>query len=111
MALPYESATSGERAPFIIVYPRGQLTELDKARLESVGVIAIEADDPKSVVQMHLTHPLVSTQMSGDAIVLAALQSIAEQTPETSGGSITVIGRAAHAFIRRLASSLEGPKP
>lgn len=36
----------------VIVFPRGQLSELDKARLDAAGIVAVEADDPSKVVQI-----------------------------------------------------------
>lgn len=96
-------------AAFVIVFPRGQLTELDKARLEESGVIAVEADDPKAVRQLHLTTPLVSTELSGDAVVHAALSAMAVHPPELSSGIITSAGRVAHSFVSLLAASLKEP--
>lgn len=34
----------------VIIFPRGQLTPKDKERLSKEGFVAVEADDPKSVV-------------------------------------------------------------
>lgn len=93
-------------APLIVVFPRGQLSAKDKERLTKAGVLAVEADSPKEVVQLRLASPLVTTGITGDGIVLAALEAIAEQSPETSGGSITTTGRSAHAFVKKLAKAL-----
>lgn len=97
--------------PLVIVFPRGQLDEADKLTLRGGGVIAIEADDPKAVQQLQLAHPLNCEGLTGDAIVRSALSAIAEQSPETPGGSITSAGRAAHSFVQRLSKSLATDKP
>lgn len=96
-------------APRIVVFPRGQLNEDDKARMELAGVLAVEADSPKDVCQLHLTQPLVSTAISGDAIVRAALIALSSESPQTAGGYITHVGLANAAFVRLLAASLKEP--
>ena len=98
--------------PMIVVFPRGQLYELDKARLEEAGVIAIEADDPKAVVQMELSEPLrlTSSGIAGDLIVRACLAALAEASPTTPGGSITGAGLACHSFVKQLADAMNSPK-
>jgi hypothetical protein len=34
----------------VLVFPRGQLTDHDRALLEAAEILAVEADDPKAVV-------------------------------------------------------------
>lgn len=99
--------------PLVVVFPRGQLSPKDKERFTKAGIIAVEADDPKAVVQLQLAQPLVlsAAGLSADAFVLALLESLADQSPQTSGGSINSIGVASHAFIRRLAASLKPKEP
>lgn len=94
--------------PLIVVFPRGQLLPKDKERLTKSGVIAVEADDPKAVVQLQLAQPLVlsAAGLSADAFVRSLLVAIAEQTPETSTRDITGIGRACHSFVKQLAASI-----
>jgi hypothetical protein len=36
----------------VIIFPRGQLTAGDRQRLRNAGLVAVEADDPKAVVQV-----------------------------------------------------------
>jgi hypothetical protein len=93
--------------PLLVVFPRGQLSADDKAQMREVGIIAVEADDPKSVQQLHLAAPFVSTQINGDAIVRAALKALADGSPQTSGGSITGVGLAAHRFVQLISKDLE----
>lgn len=62
--------------PFVVVFPRGQLTPKDKERLTRGGVIAVEADDPTRVMQLNLSAPLTQSKVTGDAIVVAAVQAI-----------------------------------
>jgi hypothetical protein len=95
------------KQPFVIVYPRGQLSELDKARLDAVGIVAIEADDPGAVQQLRLAPPFVCESIDGDAIVRAALTALASQKPETDGGSINSVGRACHQFVQALARAAQ----
>lgn len=89
--------------PFIVAFPPGQLSPADRARLDEAGIITVEADDPEAIRQIQLSVPLVTTCVDGDALLRAALSAIAGQSPETSSGSITAAGRAAHAFVRSLA--------
>jgi len=95
------------KIPLIVVFPRGQLSAKDKERLTKAGVIAVEAETPEAVRQLHLAPPLINTKINGDGLVRAALLSLAEQSAETAGGSITTTGRAAHQFIKYLAASVE----
>lgn len=56
----------------VIVFPRGQLTELDRARMEEVGIVAVEADDPNAVVTVITGAPLASP----DDLAMAALWAV-----------------------------------
>lgn len=96
--------------PLVIIFPRGQLAEADKATLREAGVIAVEADDPKTVQQLQIARSMNCEALTGDAIVRAALAAIAGQRAETDAGSITGAGRAAHQFVALLSKSLE-PQP
>jgi hypothetical protein len=89
-------------APLLVVFPRGQLSDADKAQMRDAGIIAVEADDPKAVQQMHLTTPLVNTAINGDAIVRAALHSLAE----FPSNDRSEMARAAQRFVTHLAASL-----
>ena len=95
-----------EHAPIVVVFPRGQLSAEDKSTMREAGVIAVEADDPKHVMQLRLSAPLSTSLLSGDAIVAAALKAIASQDAETGSGQITSIGRAAHLFVKALAEGI-----
>lgn len=56
----------------VIVFPRGQLTDRDKARLEENDIIAIEADDPLSIVMLV---PAVDLVRAGD-LFMSALHAV-----------------------------------
>ena len=56
----------------VIIFPRGQLQDVDRAALREAGIVAIEADDPKSVVTVLPGAPLASS----DDLALAALGAI-----------------------------------
>lgn len=93
--------------PLLVVFPRGQLTPDDKAQMREVGIIAVEADDPKAVAQLHLTQPLVTSNISGDAVVLAALGALCSQPTEDNTGHITSVGRAMVKFTEAYRAALE----
>jgi hypothetical protein len=95
--------------PLVVVFPRGQLSINDKARMQKAGIIAIEADDPKAVTQLQLSQPLVlsASGIKGDAFVRALLTALAEQEPASSGGTINTTGRACHSFVKQLAAVME----
>lgn len=57
----------------IIVFPRGQLTAGDRKRMAEAGIVAVEADDPSSVVTVVPGAPLASS----DDLAMAALSAIA----------------------------------
>lgn len=102
-----EHAQPEARASMLVVYPRGQLTEFDKARLESHGILAVEADDPKTVVQMPVYASVPVPQgLQGDVLLRAALQAIADRAPCNDASTINAIGRAAHDFVKLLAASM-----
>lgn len=94
-----------DKQPFIIAFPPGNLSDVDRARLEEAGIIAVEAVDPEAIVHIQFSAPLVSTCVSGDDLLRAALSAIAGQEPAGSNGLITAAGRAAHEFVRSLAGS------
>jgi len=93
--------------PLIVVFPRGQLSELDKARLEERDIVAIEADDPSAVQQLRIARPMLCEALKGDAIVAAALRAIAGRPAETNSGSITHAGRVAHDFVKALSGAIQ----
>lgn len=98
-----------ETTALIVVFPRGQLSVTDKARMQKVGVTAVEADDPKSVVQLQLAQPMIlsAAGISADAFVRALLNALAEQEPATSTNTINSTGRACHSFVKQLAAAME----
>jgi hypothetical protein len=63
----------------VVVYPRGQLTNDDKARLEKVGITAIEADDPNSVNVLPTPLPAVQP-VQYDDMLMAAFQGLAHSS-------------------------------
>lgn len=99
---------SENNAPLLVVFPRGQLSAEDKAQMREVGIIAIEADDPKAVVQLQLSQPLLlsAAGINADAFVRSLLMALAEQPAETRGGEINSAGRACASFVKQLAASL-----
>lgn len=56
----------------VIVFPRGQLSAKDKERLTKAQIIAVEADDPRSVV---VALP-AATVVGGDDMLMAALAGV-----------------------------------
>lgn len=92
--------------PIVVVFPRGQLSSKDKERFTKHGVLTVEADDPNKVCQLHLTQPLIATNINGDAIIKAALQAMASQEPEDRIGNITSAGRVKSKFVELLAKSI-----
>lgn len=92
--------------PYVIVFPRGQLSAKDKERLTKGGVIAVEADDPQAVCQLQLTGPLVSSVISGDGIVTAAVKAMASLSGWSSYGSVESGGKVAYQFVQELHKSL-----
>ncbi|HIE5512994.1 TPA: hypothetical protein ACXNQL_002234 [Stenotrophomonas maltophilia] len=56
----------------IIVFPRGQLTAADRKRMAEAGIVAVEADEPDSVVTVVPGVPLATS----DDLVMAALGAI-----------------------------------
>lgn len=84
----------------VIIYPRGQLTGIDRARLEKAGIVVAEADNPERVIQ---TIP-VAGLVSGDAILLSALEAL----------SACVYDAPSKHFVQQLAlraQAAEGAKP
>lgn len=96
--------------PMIVVFPTGQLSAKDKERMTKAGILAVEAQTPKDVVQLHFAEPLhlEVTGLTGDALVRAALMALASQKPASDGGTITHTGRACHEFVVQLAGALKG---
>jgi len=66
----------------VIIFPRGQLSEIDKARLLAQSIIAIEADDPSKVVSVLPSASIVSP----DDLLMAALAGI-----KSAGGGNTMV--------------------
>lgn len=56
----------------VIIFPRGQLTELARARMDEVGIVAVEADNPEHVV---ITAPGVALA-GADDLMLSALYAV-----------------------------------
>jgi hypothetical protein len=113
MSASRRTEVAEKSAPLVVVFPRDQLSPGDKARMQKVGIIAVEADDPKMVVQLQLAHPLIlsAAGVSSDAFVRALLTAISEQEPATSGGTINTVGRACHSFVKQLAAAMgDAPK-
>lgn len=60
----------------VIVFPRGQLSDDDRQRLDEIGILAIEAETPGDVVTVIPGIPLAST----DDLALSALEAIASSS-------------------------------
>lgn len=59
----------------IFIFPRGQLTAADRKRMSEAGIVAVEADDPGSVVTVVPGAPLATS----DDLAVAALGAIASR--------------------------------
>jgi hypothetical protein len=59
----------------IIIFPRGQLTQTDRDALIDADIVAIEADDPKSVVTVLPGAPLIGAD---DMLMAAMFALVAE---------------------------------
>ncbi|HAL22282.1 MAG TPA: hypothetical protein DCP40_06085 [Stenotrophomonas sp.] len=57
----------------IVIFPRGQLTAADRKRMAEAGIVAVEADDPGSVVTVVPGAPLATS----DDLAMAALGAVA----------------------------------
>ncbi|UYB51209.1 hypothetical protein OCJ37_14565 [Xanthomonas sp. AM6] len=57
----------------IVVFPRGQLSDADRAILTEAGVVAVEADDPSKVVTVLPGAPLATP----NDLTMAALSAVA----------------------------------
>ncbi len=57
----------------VIVYPRGELSAEDRERMEAVGIVVVEADDPSRVVTVVPGVPLAMP----DDLAMAALAALA----------------------------------
>ena len=64
----------------VLIFPRGQLTDADRARMEEIGVVAVEADDPANVVTV-----LPTTAVSGDDLFLSALTAVVRAPLDSVG--------------------------
>lgn len=72
----------------VVVFPRGQLSDMDREVMMGAGIIAVEADDPKAVVTI-----LPGTAVVGaDDLLMSAFSAI-----DSDGG--TYVGKA---FIEEL---------
>ena len=93
--------------PLVVVFPIGQLSPKDKERLTKHGILAVEAADPKNVVQLQLSQPvhLHQSLINADAITRSLLQALAAQPAETMSSSITSTGRASYEFVKLLAAA------
>lgn len=61
----------------VVVFPRGQLSAKDKERLTKNGIVAVEADDPKSVSVLSLV-PGSSATVSADDLFMSALKAVVD---------------------------------
>jgi len=57
----------------IIIFPRGQVTAADRKRMAEAGIVAVEADDPRSVITVVPGAPLATS----DDLAMAALGAVA----------------------------------
>jgi hypothetical protein len=59
----------------IVVFPRGQISELDKARMDEAGIVAVEADNPDDVVLL-----MPSTgHVNADDMLMSALWELSSR--------------------------------
>lgn len=55
------------------MFPRGQLSTAERARMDEAGIVAVQADDPSSVVTVIPGAPLATS----DDLAMSALAAIA----------------------------------
>ena len=96
-----------KETPLVVVFPRGQLTPKDKERLTKHGILAVEADSPKDVCQLHLVQPMITTMVSGDALLVAAIKAMSSQPSSDSLGCLNEAGRIKGEFVKLLAASMQ----
>jgi hypothetical protein len=58
----------------VILFPRGQLTQTDQDRMQEVGIIAVEVDDPSKVTAA----PVSASLIPGDDLLYAAIVALNE---------------------------------
>lgn len=97
-----------EASPVIVVFPRGQLSADDKERMEAHGILCVEADSPKDVCQLQLTAPLFTSQTTGDAFVMAALEARGVPAVRDSRRLHHRSRAHEHEFVQRLAAAIKG---
>lgn len=86
--------------PIVITFPKGQLGPKDKERMTKQGILWLEAkSDHKSIQQLAITQPLVQSVVTGDAVVVAALNAMAAHAGE----------HTLKAFVRGLAAAVKTP--
>lgn len=56
----------------IVIFPRGQLSQQDKRRFTEAGILAVEAEDPKSVVQVIPG----AARVGADDLLMSALHAL-----------------------------------
>lgn len=71
----------------VIVFPRGQLMPADRARMEAVGIVAVEADDPATVVTVVPGVPLATS----DDLAMAALAAVVTGYDSVSAEFVKVL--------------------
>lgn len=76
----------------VIVFPRGELSAEDRARMEAVGIVAVEAEDPSKVVTIIPGAPLATP----DDLAMAALDALARCPRESTSALFT---RTLHARL------------
>ena len=67
--------TKEKDACMVVVFPRGQLSREDKAKLTKSGIVAVEADDPDKVSILSLLH-VSSATVSADDLFMAAMSAV-----------------------------------
>jgi hypothetical protein len=67
----------------VIVFPRGQLTHLDRAALDDADIVAVEADSPRDVVQMVPSSNIVSA----DDLMMSMLAAIKGSSSYAAAGA------------------------
>lgn len=87
MTIPTSTSEEIEPLSQVIVFPRGQLRPADRKRLQKLGLVAVEAEDPSAVRLMVPTH----NALRGDDLLCAALQAITTHKPFTSDGAPLVL--------------------
>lgn len=87
----------------VIIFPRGQLSDFDREAMMGAGIVAVEADDPKAVVQVIPGAAMVGA----DDMLMAALAGIIA----AGNGGMTFVKELHARFKAREAAAMSKEQP